>query len=101
RSSSLSFPDTTLFRSLEGRALRPSASEADPDRVRSSPEEELARFKPFCSGTRVVMIVGGLGGGIATSVGPTLASAARQSGSFVLCFAILPFDCEGSLRRQT
>jgi len=86
---------------LERRALRFSKSDAPADLVHSIAEEQMPRFARICAGTEVTIIVAGLGGVVGTSISPVAAAAARQAGSFALCFAILPFDCEGSLRGQT
>jgi len=85
---------------LERQALRP-VSDTDAARVRAAAEEQSLRFKPLCTGIDVIIIVSGLGGTFGTMISPVLASTAQQAGCFVVCFAIMPFDCEGSLRCQT
>lgn len=63
-------------------------------------EEQMPRLKALCEGVEVVFIIAGLGGAVGTGLASVLASAAADSGAFVLAFTILPFDCEGTLRGQ-
>lgn len=58
------------------------------------------RFKALCQGARVVAIVAGLGGGAGTGIGPMVAAAARETGALTLAFVLLPFECEGNLRKR-
>lgn len=64
----------------------------------SAVDSPAVRLKSLCSGTPVVLVVAGLGGRQGTSVSALVASAARESGAFVIAFVILPFECEGSQR---
>lgn len=50
--------------------------------------------------TRMVWIVAGLAGGTGGGAAPVLARMAREKGALVLAYAILPFDFEGSQRRE-
>lgn len=59
-----------------------------------------AKFKALCQGTRVVAVVAGLGGGAGTGLSPAIAAAARESGALTLAFVLLPFECEGNLRKR-
>lgn len=85
---------------LESRALRGLGTGGDPERGRALAEERAEQFQRLCSGTDVVFIVCGLGGGTGTGAGPLLARLAREAGALALGFAVLPFDCEGSRRQR-
>jgi cell division protein FtsZ len=85
---------------LETRPLRGMGTRGDPERGRAAAEEHLQRLKESCRGVDVACVVAGLGGGSGTGVSPVLAQAARDSGALTLAFALLPFDCEGNLRRR-
>ena len=85
---------------IEAKLLRRLGADADPDRSRVGAEEPAPRLKTLCAGADVVLLVAGFGGVAGTCLSPILAAAARESGAFVVCFVILPFDCEGSLRGE-
>jgi cell division protein FtsZ len=85
---------------LETRPFRGMGTQGDAERGRAAAEEHLQRLKESCRGVDVACIVAGLGGGSGTGISPVLAQAARDSGALTLAFALLPFDCEGNVRRQ-
>ncbi len=85
---------------LENKLLRGLGSGGDPERSRVLAEEHFATLKAACAGARVVLLVGGLGGGAASGILPVLARAAKESGALALAFVLLPFDCEGNQRAQ-
>jgi cell division protein FtsZ len=85
---------------LESKCLSGLGLGGDPDRGRAAAEELIPRFKELCVGADVVVIVAGLGGAAGTGAAPIIARTAREAGAHVVVFAILPFDCEGSLRLQ-
>lgn len=60
--------------------------------------EPFLHFNRDCD---LSVIVCGLGGGTGGGAAPHLLKAARESGALTLCLAILPFDFEGEIRRQT
>ncbi len=92
-----SVPEKVL---LETRLLRGLGSGGDPERAQATAEENAAAFKTLCGGADLVFIVAGLGGGAGTGVAPVLARVAREAGALVLGFVKIPFDCEGSQRRD-
>jgi cell division protein FtsZ len=71
------------------------------DRIRAAVVEQAPRIKALCAGAKVVGVVTGLGGHLGTLAAPALAALARETGAFVLAFAAMPFECEGSLRMRT
>lgn len=85
---------------LERRVLRGLGSGGDPQCGRELAEEHAEELKALCSSQDVVFIVAGLGGGAGTGAAPVLARLAKEAGALVLACGILPFDCEGSLRRE-
>jgi cell division protein FtsZ len=86
---------------LERRVLRGLGCGGDPQCGRELAEEHAEELKALCNGQDLVFVVAGLGGGVGTGATPVLARLAKESGALVLAFAILPFDCEGSLRQET
>ncbi len=85
---------------LESKLLRGLGTGGDPERGRAVAEENLSQLHAACAGTGVCFIVTGLGGGGGTGISPVLARVAKSAGALVLAFTTLPFDCEGSRRRQ-
>ena len=85
---------------LDAKVLRSVRAEADPEWNRTAVEASALRLRTLCAGAEIVVLVTGLGGLAGTSLGPVLASAAREAGAFVLGCAILPFELEGSLRAE-
>jgi len=59
-----------------------------------------SRIKKLCAGADWVFVVAGLGGRTGTEFAPLVAKAAKEAGLVALGFVTLPFDCEGSLRRE-
>jgi cell division protein FtsZ len=62
-------------------------------------EEQCTKVKSLCEGAEAVFVVAGLGGSTGTSLSPTLARCAKETGALVLGFVTLPFECECN-RRQ-
>jgi cell division protein FtsZ len=85
---------------LETKRLRGLGSGGDPERGRQAAEERVEELQALCQEVDVVFIIGGLGGGSGTGIGPVLARLAKSAGSLVLAFVTLPFECEGT-RRQS
>lgn len=98
--SALTASSAPLKIHLERRVLRGLGSGGDPQCGRERAEEHAEELKALCNGLDLVFIVAGLGGGAGTGASPVLARLAKESGALVLVFAILPFDCEGSLRQD-
>ena len=85
---------------LEKKLLQGLGSGGDPERGRTMAEEHFAALKSLCENVGTVAIIAGLGGGSGTGISPVLARAAREAGALTLAFVILPFECEGNLRRR-
>lgn len=52
------------------------------------------------TGAELIFIVAGLGGNTGTTLGPLLARAAKEAGALTLGFVTLPFDFEGTRKKQ-
>jgi cell division protein FtsZ len=85
---------------VEPQLLRRLAAINDPDAARLLGEQQMPNFKSLCDGAQTALIIAGLGGGVGTMVAPLLCAAARQNGALALAHAVLPFECEGTLRSQ-
>lgn len=79
--------------------MRGLGTGGDPDLGRAAASEETEKLKELISGTDLLFIVGGLGGGTTTGAAPVLARAAKETGALVLALVTLPFEFEG-VRRQ-
>jgi len=75
-------------------------SGGDPVRGASGAEAYKEQITTLCSGARVVILLAGLGGGSGTGAAPMVAQFARGAGATVMAFGIMPFECEGNLRRK-
>jgi cell division protein FtsZ len=85
---------------LDTRQLAGLGTGGDPERGRQLAEDQRSQLKALCERAGVVVIVTGLGGGAGTGISPVLAGVAKETGALTLAFAAIPFDCEGSRRRQ-
>jgi len=85
---------------LGARLTRGLGAGGNPESGRAAAEDEAETVRKLCAGARVVMVVAGLGGGFGTGAAPVIARTARESGALVLGIALLPFDCEGTHRRN-
>jgi cell division protein FtsZ len=72
----------------------------DPEKLREAFRESEEKIREKLSGTRTLLIVGGLGGGVASGVIPDLCRCARQMKIFTLVFATRPFAFEGKKRNR-
>jgi cell division protein FtsZ len=71
----------------------------DPEVGRAAAQEDLEKLQCFCSGTDIIFLLAGLGGGTGTGAAPIIARVARETGALVLALVTLPFEFEGG-RRQ-
>ena len=70
-------------------------------REQAAAEEHLPKIRAACADADVVFIIAGLGGRTGTELSSVLAAQAKEAGAMALAFVTLPFDCEGSVRRQS
>lgn len=76
------------------------ATGGDPDRGRSALNHSREKVQEMFSGTRVLVMVAGLGGGTASGAAPLLAEWAGQAGLYLVSILIMPFGFEGAARRR-
>lgn len=72
-----------------------------PDVGRSAAEESLDEVIQHLSGSNMVFITGGMGGGTGTGSAPVIARAARESGILTVGVVTKPFHFEGTHRTRT
>ena len=85
---------------LGAKHARGLGTGGDPELGCSAAERDAETLRQHCVGADIVFIVAGLGGGTGSGASPVLARVAHDAGALVLALAILPFDCEGSLRQR-
>jgi cell division protein FtsZ len=98
--SSLAAASATVKIHLETKLLRGLGTGGDSERGQAIAEEQFSTLKTACDGADVILIIAGLGGGAGSGISPVLARAAKETGSLVLAFVTLPFQCEGNRRQQ-
>jgi len=65
-----------------------------PQRGREAAKEAIVEIKKTLSGSDMVFVVGGMGGGTATGAAPVVAQLAKETGAVVIGVVTMPFDCE-------
>ncbi len=71
---------------------------ADPNVGRKALEEDRERIAEFLSGSDMVFVTAGMGGGTGTGGAPVIASIAKSIGSLVVGIVTKPFRWEGKKR---
>jgi cell division protein FtsZ len=71
---------------------------ADPDKGRSSALEVRERLREYFTGTDMVFVTAGLGGGTGTGAAPVVAEVARECGALTVGVVTKPFHFEGRVR---
>jgi len=72
-----------------------------PDVGRASAEESLEEIIGHLSGSNMVFITAGMGGGTGTGAAPAIAKAVREIGILTVGVVTRPFDFEGPHRQRT
>lgn len=72
----------------------------EPDRGRVAAMEDIEDLESLCKDCDLIFLIAGLGGGTGTGAAPLIAAAAKKAGALVLAVVTLPFDCEGTRRRE-
>ena len=70
----------------------------DADTGRRAALEDKEMLRALFNQVRLVLLVGGLGGGTASGAAPALMEAAKEEGAMVMAFVTLPFAFEGPRR---
>ena len=73
---------------------------ADPEVGRQAALEDRDKIKELLSGSDMVFITAGLGGGTGTGGAPILAEVAKECGALTVAIVTKPFDFEGRRRMQ-
>ena len=73
---------------------------AHPDVGRQSAEEALDNIQDHLTGSNMVFVTCGMGGGTGTGAAPVVARAARDAGILTVGVTTKPFDFEGRRRRD-
>jgi cell division protein FtsZ len=73
---------------------------ADPEIGRLAAEETLNEVKECITGSDMVFITAGMGGGTGTGAAPVLARECKQSGSLTVAVVTKPFQFEGDRRMR-
>lgn len=67
---------------------------------KASAEENVAEIKQICTGSDMVFITAGMGGGTGSGAGPVVAEVARDEGCLTVGVVTKPFAFEGKKRMQ-
>lgn len=73
---------------------------AEPDVGRQAAEENLDELRDFLSGSDMVFITAGMGGGTGTGAAPVIAKLAKELGILTVAVVTKPFSFEGKRRMQ-
>lgn len=65
-----------------------------PDRGREAAKESLADIKKIVSGSDMVFVIAGMGGGTGTGAAPIVAQMAKETGAIVIGVVTMPFEPE-------
>jgi cell division protein FtsZ len=98
QSLQLSAADETLH--IGDAVTRGLGSGSDPDLGRRAARDEYDRIKALLRGSDMVFIAAGAGGGTGTGAAPIVAQIAREVGALTVGIVTLPFQFEGSRRRD-
>ena len=73
---------------------------AEPDRGRASAMESRERIRELLTGTDMVFVTAGMGGGTGTGAAPIVAEIAREVGALTVGVVTRPFPFEGRVRER-
>ena len=65
-----------------------------PSKGREAAKESLSEIKKMISGSDMVFVLAGMGGGTGTGSIPVIAQIAKETGAVVIGVVTMPFDCE-------
>lgn len=88
------------FLQLGSGMNRGLGSGGDPEVGRMAAKESAGAIQEFLQGTRLLVLVAGLGGGTGSGAAPVLADIAREAGMFLVSVVLMPFAFEGHRRRE-
>jgi len=82
------------------KVLRGLGTGGDPRIARQAAESDIEKLRSLFNGIEFVIFAVGLGGGTGSGVAPLMIDEAKKAGALTLCFAMLPFEFEGSRRKE-
>lgn len=82
------------------KILKNLGTGGDPRIARQAAESDIEQLRPLFHNIELVIFAVGLGGGTGSGVAPLLINEAKKAGALTLCFAMLPFEFEGSRRKE-
>ena len=82
------------------KILRGLGTGGDPRIARQAAESDIEKLRSLFNGIEIVIFAIGLGGGTGSGVAPLLIDEAKKAGALTLCFVMLPFEFEGSRRKE-
>jgi cell division protein FtsZ len=83
------------------RTTRGLGSGGDPETGARAAEESLEELRHTLTGSDMVFVTAGMGGGTGTGATPTVARAAREAGALTIGVVTRPFTFEGSQRARS
>ncbi|MCB2185983.1 MAG: cell division protein FtsZ [Deltaproteobacteria bacterium] len=84
-----------------GRSLtRGLGAGAEPEVGRQAALEDRDKIKELLTGSDMVFVTAGLGGGTGTGAGPVVAEVAKELGALTVAIVTKPFDFEGKKRAR-
>ena len=84
---------------IGGELTKGLGAGANPDVGRRSAEENHQEISDQLSGTDMVFITAGMGGGTGTGAAPIIAKIAKEQGCLTVAVITKPFDFEGKMRK--
>ncbi len=75
-------------------------SGGDPELGSRAAQESMEQVRSLLAGSRLLVMVCGLGGGTGSGAAPVLARMAREAGLFLVSVLEMPFSFEGRRRRE-
>lgn len=70
------------------------------ERGRAAAESDLEALRQHVSGTDLIFLLAGLGGGTGSGAAPVIAELAAAEGALVIAFTPMPFQREGNIRNE-
>ncbi len=88
------------FIQLGSGLSRGLGSGGDPEVGARAAQESQEEVRSLLAGSRLLVMVCGLGGGTGSGAAPVLARMAREAGLFLVSVLVMPFSFEGRRRRE-
>ena len=92
--------EATLRVQLGTAVTRGLGCGANPDKGRAAALEDRERLRDLLTGSDMVFVTAGLGGGTGTGAAPVVAEVAREVGALTVAVVTKPFPFEGRVRTR-